>query len=485
MNGLALARWQFAITTVYHFFFVPLTLGLAILVAFMETRYVMTGDESWKRMTKFWGKLFVINFALGLVTGIVQEFQFGMNWSEYSRFVGDIFGAPLAIEALLAFFLESTFLGLWIFGWEKLSKRVHLATIWLVALGANISAVWILVANSWMQEPVGYVVRNGRAEMVDFGALLTNPHFWAQWPHVFFAGLTTAGFFVLGISAYRLLRLRVGPAAAPKAGAKPRPQAGKPGSKTATPAVLAETNLFARSFRLATVAALIGAVMVGLVGHSQAQRMVQAQPMKMAAAEALWDTENPASMSLFTIGDMQARKDVFAIRLPAVLSILACNNTSCAVEGINDLQAAYEVKYGPGDYVPFVVLIYWSFRAMVGAGVLMVLLALYALFRVLRDRVTTPRWFLRLLPFALFLPYLANSAGWLLTEMGRQPWIVFGLMKTADGVSTVVAGGTVLASLIIYTLLYGVLMVADIYLLAKYARSDTAEVAADVVPSWS
>ena len=479
MNGLALARWQFAITTVYHFFFVP------ILVAIMETRYVMTGDETWKRMTKFWGKLFIINFALGLVTGIVQEFQFGMNWSEYSRFVGDIFGAPLAIEALLAFFMESTFLGLWIFGWEKLSKRVHLATIWLVAIGANLSALWILIANSWMQEPVGYVVRNGRAEMVDFGALVTNPHVWVQWPHVFFAGLTTAGFFMLGISAYRLLRPRLQPAAAPSKGAKPKPQARTGNPKSAIPYALSETAFFARSFRVAAVAAIVGAVMVALVGHSQAQHMVQAQPMKMAAAEALWDTQSPASMSLFTIGNMAERKDVFAIRIPDMLSILACNNTSCAVQGINDLQAEYEAKYGPGDYVPFVVLIYWSFRVMVGAGGLMILLAGYALFRVLRDRVNTPKWFLRVLPFAIILPYLANSSGWLMTEMGRQPWIVFGLMKTADGVSLVVAGGTVLASLIIFTLLYGVLMVADIYLLAKYARADTAEVAADVVPSWT
>jgi cytochrome d ubiquinol oxidase subunit I len=480
MNGLALARWQFAITTVYHFFFVPLTLGLAILVAIMETRYVMTGDETWKRMTKFWGKLFVINFAVGVVTGIVQEFQFGMNWSEYSRFVGDIFGAPLAIEALLAFFLESTFLGVWIFGWERLSKGVHLAAIWLVAVGSNISAFWILVANSWMQEPVGYVVRNGRAEMVDFGALLTNPHVWVQWPHVFFAGLATAGFFMLGISAYRLLRIRPLPAAAQRKGAA-RTQA----ASTEGEARKAETVFFARSFRVAAISALIGAVMVGLVGHSQAQHMVQAQPMKMAAAEALWNTESPASMSLFTIGDMKARKDVFSIRLPAVLSILSCNQTSCAVQGINDLQAAYEAKYGSGDYVPFVVLIYWSFRAMVGAGALMVLLALYALFRVLRDRVNTPKWFLRTLPFAIMLPYLANTAGWLLTEMGRQPWIVVGLMKTADAVSPIVAGGTVLASLLIFTLLYGALMVVDIYLLAKYARADTVEVAADVVPAWA
>lgn len=484
MNELALARWQFAITTVYHFFFVPLTLGLAILVAILETRYVATGDESWKRLTKFWGKLFVINFAMGVVTGIVQEFQFGMNWSEYSRFVGDVFGAPLAIEALLAFFLESTFLGIWIFGWDKLSKRAHLAAIWLVAIGSSLSAVWILIANSWMQEPVGYVIRNGRAEMIDFGALIANPHFWVQWPHVFFSGLATAGFFMLGITAYRLLKIQPLKAAAPGGtAAKRRPR--NPDASAEEGARRAEMTFFARSFRIAAVAAGIGAVMVGLTGHSQAQHMVQTQPMKMAAAEALWDTANPAPMSLFTIGDMTARKDIFSIRIPALLSILSCNRPDCTVQGINDLQAQYEAQFGPGNYVPFVVMIYWTFRAMVGAGTLMVALALYALYRVLRNRVTTPRWFLRVLPLAIVLPYLANSSGWLMTEMGRQPWIVFGLMKTTDAVSLVVAGGTVLASVLIFTLLYGALMVADVYLLAKYARADTAEVAADVVPSWT
>jgi cytochrome d ubiquinol oxidase subunit I len=308
---------------------------------------------------------------------------------------------------------------------------------------------------------------------------------WLQWPHVFFAGLATAGFFMLGISGYRLLRIRPLPAAVQKKGVAAKRTARTQAAPSEMESRKAETIFFARSFRVAAIAAVIGAVMVGLVGHSQAQHMVQTQPMKMAAAEALWDTESPASMSLFTIGDMKERKDVFSIRLPAVLSILSCNQTSCAVEGINDLQAKYEAKYGPGDYVPFVVLIYWSFRAMVGAGALMVLLALYALFRVLRDRVTTPKWFLRVLPFAIVLPYLANTSGWLLTEMGRQPWIVVGLMKTAAAVSPIVAGGTVLASLLIFTLLYGALMVADVYLLAKYARADTVEVAADVVPSWT
>jgi cytochrome d ubiquinol oxidase subunit I len=455
MDALLLARWQFAITTVYHFFFVPLTLGLSVLVAIMQTLWVRTGDETYKRLTKFWGKLFLINFAMGVVTGIVQEFQFGMNWSEYSRFVGDIFGAPLAIEALLAFFMESTFIGMWLFGWDKLSKKVHLATIWLVAIGSNLSALWILIANSFMQEPMGFVLRNGRAEMVDFGALIANPHVWVQWPHVFFSGLTTAGFFMLGIIAWRLLRKEK------------------------------DTAFVRRSAQVAAVAAVVGAVMVGLVGHSQAQHMVETQPMKMAAAEALWNTESPASMSLFTIGDMTNRRDVFAIRLPALLSILSCNQTSCAVQGINDLQAAYEKQFGPGNYVPFVVLIYWAFRAMVGAGVLMVALAAWMLYRAMRGMNLAPAWLLRILPFALFLPYVANSAGWILTEMGRQPWIVFGVLKTEQAVSPNVPATTVLASAILFTLLYGALMVADVYLLAKYAKADTAEVAKDMTPSWA
>src|SRR5512136_2487223 len=241
MNTLVLSQWQFAITCIYHFFFLPLTLGLSILVAIMETVYVRTGNGVYKRMTQFWGKLFLINFAMGVVTGIVMEFQFGMNWSEYSRFVGDIFGAPLAIEALLAFFLESTFLGIWIFGWDKLSKPLHAATIWLVAIGSNLSALWILIANSFMQQPVGFVLRNNRAEMVDFFALLTNSNVWVQFPHVVFAGVATAGFFVLGISAYHLLK---------KGG---------------------DLDFFRRSFRMAAIYSMIGSALVIFVGHSQTQ----------------------------------------------------------------------------------------------------------------------------------------------------------------------------------------------------------------------
>jgi cytochrome d ubiquinol oxidase subunit I len=445
MDALTLARWQFGVTTVYHFFFVPLTLGLSILVALMQTLYYRTGDDVYKRMTKFWGKLFLINFAMGVVTGIVQEFQFGMNWSEYSRFVGDIFGVPLAIEALMAFFLESTFLGLWIFGWDKLSKRVHLATIWLVAFGSNMSALWIIIANSFMQEPVGYVLRNGRAEMADFFALLTNPHVWVQFPHVFTAGITTAGFFVLAISAYHLL--------------KPTDH----------------VEVFRRSFNMALIYGLIGVITVMLVGHSQAQHMVKAQPMKMAAAEALWESESPAAMSLFTIGNEPELKDVFAIKVPGLLSVLAYNRPQGEVKGIKNLQAEYEQTYGPGNYIPPVAVSYWTFRLMVGAGMAMALLAVVGLFLLLKNRLErTPRY-LQVMILAVGLPYLANSTGWMYTEIGRQPWIVFGLQTTQQAVSPNVTVGMLLFSLIGFTIVYGALMAADVYLLVKFAKKGPAD----------
>ena len=453
MNALALSRLQFATTTIYHFFFVPLTLGLSILVAIMETMYVRTGDEVYKKMTKFWGKLFLINFAMGVATGLVQEFQFGMNWSEYSRFVGDVFGAPLAIEALLAFFLESVFLGIWIFGWDKLPKAVHAGVMWAVAIGSNLSALWILIANSFMQEPVGYVLRNGRAEMVDFWALVTNPHAWLQFPHVVLAGMSTAAFFVLGISAYHLVKKS------------------------------SNHEVWRRSFLMAAVYALISSVLVGVVGHTQGQHMFEAQPMKMAAAEALWETEEPADLSLFTISDESNREEVFAIKLPAMMSLLTCNNLTCEIKGINDLQAEYEQIYGPGDYIPPVTLLFWAFRAMVGIGTLIIVLALVALFLVLKRWLERYPWFLRLLILTIPLPYLANTGGWVLAEVGRQPWIVFGLMRTEEGVSVSVTGGMVVFSLVVFALLYGSLMAANIYLLVKYAREGApAEAEAESPP---
>lgn len=446
MDPLLLSRLQFGITTVYHFFFVPLTLGLSVIVALMETLYVRTGNDVYKQMTKFWGKLFLINFAMGVVTGIVQEFQFGMNWSEYSRFVGDIFGAPLAIEALLAFFLESTFLGIWIFGWDKLSKGLHAAVMWMVAIGSNLSALWILIANSFMQEPVGYVLRNGRAEMQDFFALVLNPNVSVQFSHTVLAGFSTAAFFVMGISVYHLLKKN-------------------------------QVGLFRRSFQIAAIVGTISIVMVILNGHSQAQHMVETQPMKMAAAEALWKTEDPASFSLLTIGNL-AQQQVFAIRIPRVLSLLAYNQLTGAVQGIDNLQAQYTQQYGPGNYIPPVAVTYWSFRLMVGAGFLMAALALYALFMVMGDMFETRPRILKLFIWAMVLPYLANTTGWLLTELGRFPWVVYGLMKIEDGRSLVVSGGSVLFSLIVFTVLYGALMVADVYLLQKFAKAGPSSVEA-------
>lgn len=440
MDPLILARIQFGLTTIYHFFFVPLTLGLSVLVAIMETLYVQSGREVYKRMTKFWGKLFLINFAIGVVTGIVQEFQFGMNWSEYSRFVGDVFGAPLAIEALLAFFLESTFLGIWIFGWDKLSKGLHATTIWIVAIGANISALWILIANSWMQNPVGYTIENGRAIMTNFFEVVFNPNIWYQFPHTIFAGFTTAAFFMLGISAYHLLHKN-------------------------------EVELFKRSFQIAAIVGAVAVMLLAMNGHSQAQHMVQTQPMKMAAAEGLWETEDPASFSIFTVGNMREQKEVFSIRLPYFLSLLSYNQLYGEVQGMNDLQAEFEAEYGPGNYIPPAVVPYWSFRIMVGAGVLMILLALYALFQVMGETIGNSQRFLKILIVAIALPYVANTAGWLLTEVGRLPWVVYRLITLENSVSLVVSSTMVLISLLGYLIVYSALIVATIYLLQKYAKA--------------
>jgi cytochrome bd ubiquinol oxidase subunit I len=460
MNVVTLSQIQFAMTTIYHFFFVPLTLGLSWLIAVMETLYVSTGKEVFKKMTKFWGKLFLINFAMGVVTGIVQEFQFGMNWAEYSRFVGDIFGAPLAIEALLAFFLESTFLGVWIFGWDKISKRLHLASIWLVAIATNISAFFILVANSFMQNPVGYVIENGRAVMVDFFALLKNYYVWGQFPHMIASGLTMGAFFVMGISAYHLIKAK-------------REQSTDEMSK----------EVFTRSLRMASYVGLVAAVMVGVVGDLQAKRMVQTQPMKMAAAEALLEDENPASMSIITITDEKNLENYIDLRIPYVGSILAYSRLDGELKGARTLQAQYEEQYGPGDYVPNIFISYWSFRIMVGVGMLMVAIAAILAYlsktkRELPDKIQIKKFGLEvnfsvgsLYPYILFLPTIAITAGWVLTEMGRQPWIVVGLMKTAEAVSPSITAGMVLTSIIGFMVVYGVLMGVDVYLLKKYARA--------------
>lgn len=447
MDAVTLARLQFGITTVYHFFFVPLTLGLPILVAIMETIYVRTGNEVYKRMTKFWGKLLLINFAVGVVTGIVLEFQFGMNWSEYARFVGDIFGVPLATEALSSFFLESTFLGVWIFGWNKIPKGLHAATMWLVAFGSNLSGLWILIANSFMQQPVGYALVGGRAQLTDFGALITNPNIITQYPHVLTSGIVTTAFFIMGISAYHLLKQSY------------------------------DQEAFGKSFRIGAVAAIIGSVLVILVGHAQTQHIAQSQPMKMAALEALVQSEDPASFSLFSIvrQDGSDVSELVAIRIPTVLSFLTYNRFSGEVRGIRDIQAEYAARFGHDNYVPPVMLSYFTFRIMVGAGFLLALLALIAVILVWRGKVERAPLFLKVLIPAVGLPYIANTAGWLLTEMGRQPWIVYGLQKTKDAISPTVTPGMLLFSLLFFTLVYGGLMIADIYLLIRFAKQGTTE----------
>lgn len=440
MDPVTLSRLQFGLTTIYHFLFIPLTLGLSSFVAYMQTRYYQTRDESWRKMAKFWGKLFLINFAIGVVTGIVQEFQFGMNWSEYSRFVGDVFGAPLALESLLAFFLESTFIGIWIFGEGKIPEKAHLASIWLVALGANFSALWILLANGWMQHPVGYIINEttGRAQLVDFFAVASNPKGWLFFWHTTTAGFATSSFFILGISAYHLARRQY-------------------------------VEEFKRSFQIAAVVGFIASTLIFFTGHTQGQYMYETQPMKFAAIEAHWETGAPASFSILTIGDLTGKQEIWSIRVPYLLSFLACNNFDCEVRGVDDLQTEYQATYGPGDYIPLIVITYWTFRIMMTVGLLMILLSLLCLI-ALRRPIENNKW-IRWMPWMIALPFIANICGWILTETGRQPWIVQGLLKVEDGISPNLTTGHLLISLITYALLYGALAITMFNLTRKYAMA--------------
>jgi cytochrome d ubiquinol oxidase subunit I len=440
MDVITLSRIQFAVTTIFHFLFVPLTLGLVWFVAIMQTQYYRTGNESYRRMAKFWGKLFLINFGMGTVTGIVQEFQFGMNWSEYSRFVGDIFGALLAIEALMAFFLESTFLGIWIFGENQVSKKVHLASIWLAAAGSLFSALWILLANGWMQNPVGFIINHqtGYAQLVDFLALVTNPKGWLLFWHALSAGFATAAFFVMGISAWYIVRKR-------------------------------ELDVFKPSFTLGAVIGVIAAFSLLMSGHTQGQEMRQFQPMKLASIEAVWQTEQPASFSLLTIGDLSGKKEVWSIRIPYVMSFLACNNFSCQVTGVNDLQAEYVRKFGPGDYVPLMVFTYWGFRIMMAFGFVTLGISALALLMVMKgwpDKLT--KW-LKWMPWTIAMPFIAGIAGWITTEMGRQPWVVQGLLTTRQAISPNLTTSDVLISLIGFTALYATFTGVTFMLMRRFA----------------
>lgn len=438
-EAITLARWQFAITTVYHFFFVPLTIGLSFLIAVMESFYVTTGKQKYKQMTIFWGKLFLINFAMGVVTGLVQEFQFGMNWSNYSRYVGDIFGVPLAIEALVAFFLESTFLGIWIFGWEKVSKKIHLLSIWIVALASTVSAFWILTANSFMHEPTGYVINNGRAELKSFAEVIQNPHLWVQFPHTIAAALSTAAFFVLGVSAYHVMKKN-------------------------------NSEWVKASLKLGIVTALISTMLVALFGDVQGKYLVKHLPMKMAAAEALWDSEDPAPLGVIAVIDEKNKKNSFEVTIPKLLSFMSYNSFTGKVEGLNDIQKRYEEQYGPGNYIPPVAISFYSFRLMVGSGVIMLLMALVTLYFYIRRKLQYKTKFLKLLVLSIALPYVANATGWILTEVSRTPWIVFGLLKLDQAISPTVSAGYVLTSLMIFTLVYSVLIIVDFSLMVKFAK---------------
>jgi cytochrome bd ubiquinol oxidase subunit I len=442
VDALDLARWQFAVTTLYHFIFVPITIGLSALVAVLQTAWVRTGKREYLRATKFFGKLFLINFAMGVVTGIVQEFQFGMNWSSDSRVVGDIFGAPLAVEGLLAFFLESTFLGLWIFGWERLPRRVHLACIWLVAIGTQLSAYFILAANSWMQHPVGYRINagRGRAELTDFFAVLTNSTALVTYAHTFMACFVTGGAFMLAVAAWHLRRRN-------------------------------QPEVFRPAMRLAGWVVLVAGLGVVVTGDLQARVMTEQQPMKMAAAEALYSTTDGASFSLFTVGSLNGQQEIFSVRVPKLLSLMATTSPTGRVDGINDLQSEYAAKFGPGDYRPYVPITYWSFRLMIGFGVLAMLIAALTLWHARRNRPRLSRWVWPAAVWAIALPLLANSTGWIFTEMGRQPWTVFGVLKTADSVSPKVGVGDVALSLGVFTALYGILAVVELFLMLRYART--------------
>ena len=443
VSSVDLARIQFATTSLYHFVFVPLTLGLAPLVAVMQTKWHRSGDEAWLRLTHFFGTLLLINFAIGVATGLVQEFQFGMNWSVYSKFVGNIFGAPLAIEGLAAFFLEATFLGLWIFGWGRLPPRIHLATIWLVALGTWLSAYFILMANSFMQHPVGYRISGGVAQLSSVEALLTNRFGYYAMIHTIVAGLTAASVLVLGVACWHLGQGR-------------------------------NVDVFKRAAMLALVVAVPVSAFNMWFGSHFGIVTTADQPMKIAAAEALWNTDQPASFSLFQIGGFSQSDPTpsFSIEVPKLLSYLSTGSLDGKVLGLNQLQRQERLKYGKGNYIPDVEVAYWSMRVMAYGGSLVFLVAAVGAYLYRRGKLETTRWYRWVAVATIAVPFIAALAGWLLTEVGRQPWIVQGLLKTSDASSPSVGTWTIALSLTVFVSLYLLLGIADFVLMRRYARLD-------------
>jgi len=445
--NVGLARIQFGSTTIYHFLFVPVTIGLAFLVAIMQTLWHRSGDPEQRRLTRFFGTLLLINVAIGVVTGLVQEFEFGMNWSAYSRFVGDVFGAPLAMEGLAAFFLESTFLGLWVFGWDRLPKRVHLACIWLVAAGSVMSAAFIMAANSWMQHPVGYTInsKTGQAQMNNIVAIFANPVFLWGYTHVLLASLVTGSLVMLAVSAWQVRRGR-------------------------------SVAAFGHTAKLALVVLLPATMLALFVGSELGVIEAKYQPMKIAAAEAQWNTCQPCSFSLFQIGGgNEDQTPTQILQVPHLLSLLATNHWNGQVEGLNQINEQYQKEYGPGNYVPNVFVQYWSMRVMAYIAVFVLVVGLWGAWAIWRRRLEQSKWFLRVATWAVIAPFLMNTAGWLLTENGRQPWIVQGLMKTSAGVSPTVSATWIWITLILFILVYGIFAVLDGILMLRYGRRELAD----------
>src|SRR5580765_5775407 len=438
-----LARGQFATTSIYHFLFVPLTLGLGPLVAIMQTLWHRSGNEAWLRLTRFFGTLLLINIAIAVATGLVQEFEFGMNWSVYSKFVGNVFGAPLAIEGLAAFFLESVFIGLWIFGWNQLSPRLHLATIWIVVLGSWASGFFILVANSWMQHPVGYKIVNGEAQLTSVWALLSNGFALRAYVHTMLAGLIFGSIVMLGICCWQFLRRQ-------------------------------DVDLFLMAAKLALIVAVPATLLQLVVGNRFGAAVTSAQSMKIAASEAQWDTCQPCGFSAFQIGGFTESDETatFSITIPRVLSYMATGSFDGQVQGLNPLQKQERRAYGRGNYMPNVRVIYWSMRVMAYAGVLLFLVAAVGAWLYWRKKLEQARWFQRTAIAAIALPYVAATAGWILTEMGRQPWIVQGLLLTSKANSPSVSTTWLGISLGVFISLYVALGIVDFVLMRHYARSD-------------
>ncbi len=464
MDIVTLARIQFAMTTIFHFFFVPLSIGTVFIVAIMETLYVRTKDETYKKMAKFWAQIMLLSFAVGVVTGIIQEFQFGMNWSDYSRFVGDIFGAPLAVEALLAFFLESTFLGLWMFTWDRVKPGVHALFIWLVGFGSLMSAFWIIVANAFMQHPKGYQIENGRAVMNDFSALLKNPQLWYEFTHVIAAAILTGGIVVAGLSAFRVLKKKDLSAVSEK--------------------------IYKKSLRVGLVVSLVGSIAVLTAGDFQMKALVEDQPMKFAATEGLYETSgDPASWTLIAWANEAKKERVFGIEVPYMLSILSYHKLSGSVEGMNEINKQLVAEYGDRNYYPPVNTLFWTFRIMAGFGALMFVVSALGLFLTRKKKpvLYEKKWLLWVLGLMTFAPFLANTSGWLVTELGRYPWTVYGLFTIEQSVSPNVSVASLMFSNTVYFLLFAGLGATMVYLVVRELKKGPEYVdhqhAADAKPA--